>query len=55
VAERLARDNGVLLLPAPAFAGSEDHLRISFANIDAPGIERLATRLAGVAAPALAA
>ena len=49
VVERLALDHGVLLLPAPAFAGSGDHVRISFANIDVPGIDRLAQRLAGVA------
>ena len=55
VAEHLARRYGVAVLPAPAFAGSPDHLRVSFANIDSPGIERLAARLAGVAAPALAA
>ncbi len=51
VAERLAREHGVLLLPAPAFAGSPDHLRVSFANVDCAGIERLAERLAGVACP----
>ena len=55
VAEHLARDHGVLLLPAPAFAGSEDHLRVSFANVDSAGIERLAQRLAGVATSSLAA
>ena len=49
VAERLAREHGVLLLPAPAFAGSEEHLRVSFANVDAGGIAALADRLAGVA------
>jgi aspartate/methionine/tyrosine aminotransferase len=55
IAERLARDHGVLLLPAPAFAGSEDHLRVSFANVDSAGIERLVERLAGVPTGALAA
>ena len=55
VAERLAREHGVLLLPAPAFAGSEDHLRVSFANVDGAGVERLAHRLAGVSLDALAA
>ena len=55
VAETLARDHGVLLLPAPAFAGSPDHLRISFANVDQAGIERLARRLADVPITALAA
>ena len=55
VAEHLARRHGVMLLPAPAFAGSDDHLRVSFANVDGAGIERLAERLAGVDQPALAA
>ena len=55
VAERLARQHGVLLLPAPAFAGSQDHLRVSFANVDSAGIERLADRLSGVPLAALAA
>ena len=41
---RLAREDGVMLLPAPAFAGSMDHLRVSFANVDSAGIERLADR-----------
>ncbi len=55
VAETLAREHGVLLLPAPAFAGSADHLRVSFANVDSAGIERLASRLAGIPPAALAA
>ena len=55
VAERLAREHGVLLLPAPAFAGSPDHLRVSFANVDAAGIDRLVARLADVPVAALAA
>jgi aspartate/methionine/tyrosine aminotransferase len=55
VAERLAREHGILLLPAPAFAGSADHLRVSFANVDGAGVERLAERLAGVPLTALAA
>ena len=54
VAEHLARLHGVMLLPAPAFAGSPDHLRVSFANVDSPEIERLADRLAGVDWPASA-
>jgi aspartate/methionine/tyrosine aminotransferase len=49
VVERLALDHGVLLLPATAFAGSGDHVRISFANIDVSGIDRLTQRLASVA------
>ncbi len=52
VCEHLAREHGVTLLPAPAFAGSPEHLRVSFANVDRDGIERLAERLAGVRAPA---
>ena len=52
VCEHLAREHGVTLLPAPAFAGSPEHLRVSFANVDAAGIELLAARLAGVRAPA---
>lgn len=55
VAESLARDHGIMVLPAPAFAGSDDHLRLSFANVDIAGIERLSHRLAGVPVPALAA
>ena len=51
VVEDLAIRHGVMLLPAPAFAGSPDHLRVSFANIDSPGIERLAERLADVGRP----
>lgn len=51
VAEQLALEYGVMLLPAPAFAGSPDHLRISFANVDLSGIERLAERLASVPVP----
>ncbi len=48
VTEMLAREHGVLLLPAPAFNGSPDHLRVSFANVDSAGIERLVERLAGI-------
>ena len=55
VTEHLAREHGIALLPAPAFAGSADHLRVSFANIDCAGIERLAERLAGVTRPAATA
>ena len=51
VTEHLARPHGILLLPAPVFAGSADHLRVSLANVDASGIERLVTRLAEVAPP----
>ena len=48
VTELLAREHGVMLLPAPAFAGSPDHLRVSLANIDMAGITALAARLAAV-------
>ena len=51
VTEHLAREHGVLLLPAPAFGGSADHLRVSLANVDAAGIERLVARLADVTHP----
>ena len=49
VVEHLALRHGVLILPATAFAGSADHVRISFANIDASGIKELAKRLSEVA------
>ena len=55
VSELLAREHGVMLLPAPAFAGSADHLRVSFANVDVAGIQRLAARLAAVPVAARAA
>ncbi len=55
VAETLALEHGIGLLPAPAFAGSADHLRVSFANVDAAGIARLGERLAGASQPARAA
>ena len=48
VVERLAVRHGVLALPGAAFAGPDAHVRFSFANIDAPGIGRLADRLAAV-------
>ena len=51
VSEHLAQAHGVMLLPAPAFNGSPDHLRVSFANVDREGIWRLAARLAGVERP----
>ena len=38
VVEDLAIRHGLMLLPASAFAGSSDHLGVSFANIDSPGI-----------------
>ena len=54
VVKHLATGHGILLLPGPAFAGGPGHLRISFANIDAPGILALADRL-GQATPRRAA
>jgi aspartate/methionine/tyrosine aminotransferase len=48
VVEHLALDHGVMILPATAFAGSGDHVRISFANINLSGIEELVHRLSGV-------
>ena len=51
VVEHLALQHGVLLLPAPAFAGSPDHVRVSFANVDVAGLDALAARLSGVTAP----
>ena len=50
VVEHLALEHGVLLLPASAFAGSGNHVRVSFANVPEAGIRALAERLAGVAA-----
>lgn len=45
VAERLASEHGLMCLPGPAFAGEEAHLRIAFANVDAPGIVAMEERL----------
>jgi aspartate/methionine/tyrosine aminotransferase len=45
VAERLAAEHGLMCLPGPAFAGEEAHLRIAFANVDAPGIATMEERL----------
>jgi aspartate/methionine/tyrosine aminotransferase len=45
VAERLAAEHGLMCLPGPAFAGEEAHLRIAFANVDAPGIVAMEERL----------
>ena len=49
VVEHLALQHGVMILPATAFAGSPDHVRVSFANINASGINELVKRLSGVA------
>ena len=46
VAERLATTYGVACLPGPAFAGSDVHLRIAFANVDEAGVHDLGRRLA---------
>lgn len=45
VAERLVVDHGVACLPGPAFAGSDDHLRVAFANVDGAGLHGLGRRL----------
>jgi aspartate/methionine/tyrosine aminotransferase len=50
VAERLAVQHGLMCLPGPAFAGEEAHLRIAFANVDAPGIVAMEDRLRAAAA-----
>ena len=53
VARALLEEAGVLALPGTMFAPDglgERHLRVAFANLDAPGIERLAGRLAAVTA-----
>ncbi|MCI0756141.1 aminotransferase [Teichococcus vastitatis] len=50
VAERLAAQHGLMCLPGPAFAGEEAHLRIAFANVDAPGIVAMEERLRAAAA-----
>jgi len=52
LAERLAREAGVLLLPSTMFMPAEDpagarQLRIAFANVDTAGIAVLMDRLAG--------
>jgi aspartate/methionine/tyrosine aminotransferase len=49
VAERLAVERGVLTLPGSYFGpGQDGHLRIAFANADAPGIAAAAERLSGL-------
>jgi aspartate/methionine/tyrosine aminotransferase len=48
VAERLAKEAGVVCLPGVYFgAGQEDHLRFAFANADAETIAKLEARLSG--------
>ncbi|WP_426958267.1 aminotransferase [Muricoccus radiodurans] len=49
VAERLALEHGMMVLPGPAFAGADTHLRIAFANLDISAIGALEDRLAGAA------
>ncbi|ODN71261.1 hypothetical protein A6302_01376 [Methylobrevis pamukkalensis] len=49
VAERLAREAGVLCLPGSWFGpGQEDHLRFAFANVRAEALNGLAGRLAAI-------
>jgi aspartate/methionine/tyrosine aminotransferase len=48
VAERMARERGVLALPGPFFGpGQEGHLRMAFANVSAQMIGLIPARLAG--------
>lgn len=48
VAERMARERGVLALPGPFFGpGQEGHLRMAFANVSADMLGLLPARLAG--------
>jgi aspartate/methionine/tyrosine aminotransferase len=48
VAERMARERGVLALPGPFFGpGQEGHLRMAFANVSAEMLALLPARLAG--------
>jgi aspartate/methionine/tyrosine aminotransferase len=48
VAERLARERGVLALPGAFFGpGQDDYLRIAFANVGVEPIRSLAARLGG--------
>jgi aspartate/methionine/tyrosine aminotransferase len=57
LARRLVAEAGVLCLPGTMFmpeGGGREHLRIAFANVDRPGIGRLAERLAAVTGPRLA-
>jgi len=49
VAERLAREAGVITIPGSFFgAGNERHLRVAFANATAETLEKLPERLAAV-------
>ena len=49
VAERLARDCGLLALPGSYFGpGQDSHLRVAFANVDRPQIAQIGQRLAGL-------
>ena len=48
VAEKLAREAGIVCLPGVYFSeGQENYLRFAFANADAPTIGLLEERLAG--------
>ena len=47
VAERLARENGVVTLPGAFFGDNQDnYLRFAFANAEADELHQLASRLA---------
>lgn len=51
VAERLAVERGVLMLPGSYFGPDQDgHLRVAFANVDAAVMAGVAARLAGLKA-----
>jgi aspartate/methionine/tyrosine aminotransferase len=53
----MATEHGLMALPGPAFAGTERHLRIAFANVELEGVAALEERLRLVAEerPVLAA
>jgi aspartate/methionine/tyrosine aminotransferase len=56
LAPRLVREAGILLLPGTMFRPDDDlqgarELRVAFANLDRPGIDRLFERLAGLCWP----
>lgn len=57
VVRHLATEHGLMALPGPAFAGTERHLRIAFANVELDGVAALEERLRLVAEerPVLAA
>lgn len=52
VAERLAREAGIVSIPGTYFGeGQDDYLRFAFANADVETIERLEARLKGFSGP----